>query len=149
MAHFSCFCFFGLSKKCILSLQLLLSSDPQPLSGQSHALHDDGATRRSFQDASVRYKRLGFPQATRTWERAALRNGITLSGYLVMLWTGIPISIGVASSKTLAKIANRVAKSNSQHRSVFIYPRTEAKREAILKAIAVENIWGIGRQNSK
>lgn len=66
----------------------------------------------------------------------------------VMQWTGIPVSIGIAPTKTLAKIANRVAKHNPQHHGVFIYPQSESKREAVLKAIAVEDIWGIGRQYS-
>ncbi len=64
----------------------------------------------------------------------------------VMMWTGIPISIGIAPTKTLAKVCNRVAKKQSQHCGVFIYPHLEAEREAVLKAIAVEDIWGIGRQ---
>lgn len=64
----------------------------------------------------------------------------------VMMWTGIPTSIGIGPTKTLAKIANRVAKKNLQHQGVFIYPQLEPEREAILKAIAVEDIWGIGRQ---
>lgn len=63
-----------------------------------------------------------------------------------MMWTGIPISIGIAPTKTLAKIANRVAKKNSQYQGVFIYPQSESERETVLKAIAVEDIWGIGRQ---
>lgn len=67
----------------------------------------------------------------------------------VMMWTGIPISIGIAPTKTLAKIANRVAKRNPQHQGVFIYPNSESQQEDILKAIAVEDIWGIGRQYSK
>ncbi len=66
----------------------------------------------------------------------------------VMQWTGIPISIGIAPTKTLAKIANRVAKEMSQYQGVFIYPQSESEQEAILKAIAVEDIWGIGRQYS-
>lgn len=66
-----------------------------------------------------------------------------------MQWTGIPISIGIASTKTLAKIANQIAKKNPQHQGVFLYPTLETERETILKAIAVEDIWGIGRQYSK
>lgn len=66
----------------------------------------------------------------------------------VMMWTGIPISIGIAPTKTLAKVCNRVAKRNSQHQGIFIYPQSEPEREAVLKAIAVEDIWGIGRQYS-
>jgi DNA polymerase V len=66
----------------------------------------------------------------------------------VMMWTGIPISIGIAPTKTLAKVCNRVAKQNLQHQGVFLYPQTESKREIILNAIAVEDIWGIGRAYS-
>ena len=65
-----------------------------------------------------------------------------------MMWTGIPISIGIAPTKTLAKIANRIAKRNHQHQGVFIYPQIESQQEDILKAIAVEDIWGIGRAYS-
>lgn len=67
----------------------------------------------------------------------------------VMQWTGIPISIGIAPTKTLAKIANRIAKRKPQHQGVFVYPHSESERKLILKAIAVEDIWGIGRQYSK
>jgi DNA polymerase V len=66
----------------------------------------------------------------------------------VMQWTGIPISIGIAPTKTLAKVANRVAKRQSQYQGVFIYPPSASEQEAVLKAIAVEDIWGIGRQYS-
>jgi DNA polymerase V len=66
----------------------------------------------------------------------------------VLMWTGIPISIGIAPTKTLAKVCNRVAKKQNQHCGVFIYPHLETERETILKAIAVEDIWGIGRQHS-
>ena len=62
-------------------------------------------------------------------------------------WTGIPVSIGIAPTKTLAKIANRVAKKQAQ--GVFVYPQSELEQTAILKDIAVEDIWGIGRQYSK
>jgi DNA polymerase V len=67
----------------------------------------------------------------------------------VMMWTGIPISIGIATTKTLAKLANRVAKRQSQYQGVFIYPQSASEQKAVLKAIAVEDIWGIGRQYSQ
>jgi DNA polymerase V len=66
----------------------------------------------------------------------------------VMMWTGIPISIGIAPTKTLAKLANRVAKKHSQCQGVFIYPQSELEQQQVLKAIPVEDIWGIGRQYS-
>jgi hypothetical protein len=64
------------------------------------------------------------------------------------MWTGIPISIGIAPTKTLAKLANRVAKKQSQCQGVFIYPQSELEQQQVLKAIVVEDIWGIGRQYS-
>lgn len=67
----------------------------------------------------------------------------------VMMWTGIPISIGIATTKTLAKICNRVAKKNAQYQGVFLWPTEADRQEAILSEIAVEDIWGIGRQYSQ
>lgn len=66
----------------------------------------------------------------------------------IMKWTGIPVSIGIAPTKTLAKIANRVAKKQPQYHGVFIYPQSDSEQKSVLKGIAVEDIWGIGRQYS-
>ncbi|HOJ61531.1 MAG TPA: Y-family DNA polymerase [bacterium] len=61
----------------------------------------------------------------------------------VKQWTGIPVSIGIAETKTLAKIANRVAKKSKDKQGVFNL-RDAPGREAILAAVAVEDVWGIG-----
>ncbi|MEO0849666.1 MAG: hypothetical protein AAFY50_25150 [Cyanobacteria bacterium J06648_1] len=81
-------------------------------------------------------------------------SGVELLNYVkqiravVMQWTGIPISIGIAPTKTLAKIANRVAKKDAKYLGVFIYPDWSHEQDEVLKAIAVEDIWGIGRKYS-
>lgn len=62
----------------------------------------------------------------------------------VMKWTGIPVSIGVATSKTLAKIANHVAKQQKQFDLA-----TAGNAEGILATFPVKEIWGIGRQYNK
>ncbi|MDD3807558.1 MAG: Y-family DNA polymerase [Candidatus Marinimicrobia bacterium] len=62
---------------------------------------------------------------------------------IVLQWTGIPISIGVASTKTLAKIANRAAKKKEDYKGVCILD-SEVIREDCLKHTGVEDIWGIG-----
>ncbi len=67
---------------------------------------------------------------------------------VVQKWTGMPVSIGFAHTKTLAKIANRIAKKNSQHKGVFDLT-TCNDIDAILSRIEVRDIWGIGRQYSK
>lgn len=63
--------------------------------------------------------------------------------------TGIPISVGIAPTKALAKVANRIAKKFPEKtKSVYIIDCEEKKNKA-LKWLKVEDIWGIGRQYSK
>jgi len=61
----------------------------------------------------------------------------------ILTWTGIPVSIGLGPTKTLAKIANNIAKKNQS--GVFNLD-TEDKQIRILKNINVEEIWGISRR---
>jgi DNA polymerase V len=62
----------------------------------------------------------------------------------VKQWTGIPISIGLASSKTLAKVANFYAKRTVK---AGVYDlRSVALRDSSLKTLPIEEIWGIGRK---
>jgi len=63
----------------------------------------------------------------------------------VMQWTGIPISIGIAPSKTLAKVANKLAKKRNK---VVSFSSGEAAKP-YLQSFPVENIWGIGRRHKK
>jgi DNA polymerase V len=65
----------------------------------------------------------------------------------VKQWTGIPVSIGIAPTKTLSKIANHIAKKETTL-GVFDL-RDEQEREKILARFPVEDIWGIGRKLSK
>tara|TARA_Y100000590_G_scaffold426875_1_gene536472 strand:+ start:20 stop:1306 length:1287 start_codon:yes stop_codon:yes gene_type:complete len=67
---------------------------------------------------------------------------------IILKWTGIPISIGIGETKTLAKIANQIAKDNPKVQGVFDITRIKNK-EKILKKIKVEKIWGIGNKLSK
>jgi DNA polymerase V len=60
--------------------------------------------------------------------------------------TSIPISVGIARTKTLAKIANMIAKKSKE--DIFELHDT-FQTEAILKKVAVGDIWGIGRQHTK
>lgn len=67
----------------------------------------------------------------------------------VKKWTGIPISVGTAPTKALAKVANRIAKKfpDITHSSYVI--DSEEKRIKALKWLPIEDVWGIGRQNAK
>jgi DNA polymerase V len=64
-------------------------------------------------------------------------------------WTGIPISVGIAPTKSLAKVANRIAKKFQDKTGGSYVIDTEEKRIKALKWLKVEDIWGIGRQFAK
>ena len=67
----------------------------------------------------------------------------------VTKWTGIPISVGIAPTKALSKVANKIAKKfPAQTKSVYIID-TEEKRIKALKWLPIEDVWGIGRQHAK
>jgi DNA polymerase V len=63
-------------------------------------------------------------------------------------YTGIPVSIGIAPTKTLAKVANHVAKKQNIAGRVF-YLDSEQKTNQILTDFKIRDIWGIGRQLEK
>lgn len=59
--------------------------------------------------------------------------------------TGIPLSLGIAPTKTLAKVANKFAKKYPRYNDVCIID-TEAKRIKALQLTSVGDVWGIGRR---
>jgi DNA polymerase V len=61
---------------------------------------------------------------------------------------GIPVSIGIATTKTLAKIANRVAKKQAQFKGVFDLVDT-SQMDQVLEKIEVNDVWGIGRRSTE
>jgi DNA polymerase V len=66
----------------------------------------------------------------------------------VKRWTGLPVSVGIAETKTLAKIANRVAKWTPDTGGVFDLLACP-NREALLGRVAVEDVWGIGPNHAR
>ena len=66
----------------------------------------------------------------------------------VMRCTGIPVTVGIAQTKTLAKMANRYAKKKLPGIGVFAADSKEAE-EDLLAYTDVANIWGIGGQYDK
>ena len=61
---------------------------------------------------------------------------------------GLPVAVGIASTKVRAKIANRIAKRDGSHGGVFDL-ETVADADATLESIAIEDVWGIGRRLSR
>lgn len=63
--------------------------------------------------------------------------------------TGIPISVGIAPTKTLAKAANRIAKKFPDQTGGAYLIDSEEKRFKALKWLKVGDVWGIGRRHAK
>lgn len=68
--------------------------------------------------------------------------------HTVQRWTGIPVSVGIAETKTLAKLANRIAKRTPDIDGVFDFT-TCADRDRLLSRIPVEDVWGIGSNHAR
>ena len=87
-------------------------------------------------------------------EISSLKNLYDYSKYaikvrkIILQWTGIPVSIGIGETKTLAKVANLIAKNNPETKGVFDISKIKDKKN-ILKEIGIEKIWGIGNKLSK
>jgi DNA polymerase V len=64
----------------------------------------------------------------------------------VEMWTGIKVSVGVAATKVLAKVANRLAKKNKQVTNCVLVLDTRKKIEQALHKTKVEDVWGVGYQ---
>ena len=60
-------------------------------------------------------------------------------------WIGVPVSIGIAPTKTLAKLANKVAKDDPRFDGVVILSEPRVIKH-FLKSMPIEKIWGIGRK---
>ena len=76
----------------------------------------------------------------------------------ILQWVGIPCGVGIGATKTLAKLANHIAKT--AERKPGSYPDelaqvcnlsslSESARDAVFEATAVNEVWGVGRQLTK
>ncbi|WP_162054741.1 Y-family DNA polymerase [Pontibacter pamirensis] len=63
-------------------------------------------------------------------------------------WTGIPVSLGVAPTKALAKMANKLAKKSKKANGVLVLTDPYHIQKA-LEATSIEDVWGIGGQYAK
>jgi DNA polymerase V len=66
----------------------------------------------------------------------------------VLKWTGIPVSVGIAQTKTLAKVANQVAKNDVTLQGVLDLMPIDVQTEA-LEQTPVGKVWGVGPAYSK
>lgn len=64
----------------------------------------------------------------------------------IQLWTDVPTCVGVAPTKTLAKIGSRFAKKYSGYRSVCMID-SDVRRRRALELSSLQDVWGIGRRS--
>ncbi len=63
----------------------------------------------------------------------------------IQLWTDIPVSVGIAPSKTIAKMGSKFAKQYKGYHGVCMID-TEEKRRKALELFPLDDVWGIGRR---
>ncbi len=68
---------------------------------------------------------------------------------VVVGWTGIPVSVGIAPSKVLSKVANRIAKKDKQKTQCVMVLDNDEKVQQALMATDVADLWGIGRRYAR
>ncbi|MGL4599056.1 MAG: Y-family DNA polymerase [Bacteroidia bacterium] len=66
----------------------------------------------------------------------------------ILQWTGIPVSIGIAPTKVLAKLANRHTKKTPEAKGVLLL-HNETEIRKLLQQTPVSDVWGIGRKIGK
>jgi len=67
----------------------------------------------------------------------------------VLQFTGIPVSIGIASTKCLTKVANEIVKKDARYEGVLDFTAlSEQATDEMLAKVAIEDVWGIGSKYS-
>lgn len=63
----------------------------------------------------------------------------------VKQWIGMPVSIGIAKTRTLTKVANELAKKHPEYQGVL--ELNDSNTEICLKKLPVGDVWGVGRRS--
>jgi DNA polymerase V len=82
-------------------------------------------------------------------EPAALQSFTVSLKTIIEQWTGISVSIGVAPTKALSKVANKLAKKNKQITGCVLILNTDKKITQALQKTPIGDVWGIGYQYAK
>lgn len=128
----------------LFKLQNLFRQNHVEVFSSNYTLYGDISRRimSIIMDASDKVEVYSIDEAFADW---SFQNPVEEAMKLrkrVLQWVGMPISIGIAETKTLAKIANHIGK---REQNGLFWLREEI-REDILKETPIEDIWGVGRQ---
>ncbi len=65
----------------------------------------------------------------------------------VRQWVGLPVGVGIAATKTLAKLANHIAKKQPEFTGVCVWDDLPTRdQQRLLQQLPVSEVWGVGRQ---
>ena len=65
----------------------------------------------------------------------------------ILKWTGLPVCVGMGSTKTQAKLANNIAKKNIKFNSICnLYKVVDEEKNHLFRAMEVGEVWGVGRR---
>ena len=67
----------------------------------------------------------------------------------IFKWTGVPTSVGIAPTKALSKIANKIARKHPRETKDVYLINSDFERIKSLKKISLNDVWGIGRSLTK
>ena len=89
-----------------------------------------------------------FGQLSRPADQRSLHDWGRQLRHHVLCQLGLPVAVGIGPSKVLAKLANRLAKTTARSTGVFDLGSMDDP-DPHLAAVAIEDVWGIGRQLSR
>lgn len=143
---FQCRHAFAAHNVAVLSSNYALYGDMSQRVMETLARFTDDLETYSIDEAFLRLDAPAQGETAASWQGA-----VRLAGEIrqtVRRWTGITVSVGVASTRTLAKLANHRAKADPAQRGVFCFD-TAPFPEQLLAATEVEEVWGIGRRRGE
>lgn len=116
----------------------------------NYALYGDLSRRvmTTLESLCPRVEPYSIDEAFLRLDDALVSNALSLAAAIrdrVVQWTGINVSVGLAPTRTLAKLLNLVAKRGT---GVALLGTDPAEREALLRETPVDVIWGIGRRQA-
>jgi DNA polymerase V len=128
----------------VFQIQTLIDQHQIQVFSSNYALYGDLSNRvmQTLHNFTPEVEVYSIDEAFLGFSGAVSETALSTIRATVKRWTGIPVSIGLATTKTLAKIANRLAK---QRDGVYILDRPEL----VLAELPVSDVWGIGRQSTK
>lgn len=130
----------------LFKLQNLFKANDVKIFSSNYTLYGDLSKRimNIIMDSSHSVEVYSIDEAFAEWEYLDVIDEAYKLRKKIFSWVGMPVSIGIAETKTLAKIANHIGKKCNSG----LFQITEEIREKILKDTPIEEVWGVGRQIS-